>query len=309
MAKNNKTYKFSEDWWERIRLMDISERGIIITAICERVFEGRCRDQVLPEYKQRVLDSILADVEKQLQHASEVSRKRAQAGKAGMSNRWNTSGSDNADNKCYDSDNKCYDSDNKCYDSDNNCYNSDNNCYNSDNKCYNSDNNCYKNDNKCYKSDNNCYNSDNKCYKNDNKCYENDNKCYKNDNKCYPSRARNNNQQHNTSFINNNVDDDENILRAKISNWLTDNSIRMEYICKQNKLIDSPKTDDELKKVLAPYIEEFICHLFTTKPTDKIERIDTISHFTNWIRIHIKQQGNGISQPQRPTEDEYNESF
>lgn len=254
MAKNNKTYKFSEDWWERIRLMDISERGIIITAICERVFEGRCREQVLPEYKQRVLDSILSDVEKQLQHASEVSRKRAQAGSAGMANRWNTSGSDNADNKCYD--------------------------------------------------------FDNKCYKSDNKCYENDNNCYENDNKCYPSRARNN-QQHNTSFnINNNsVDDDENILRAKISNWLTDNSIRMEYICKNNKLIDSPKTDDELKQILEPYIEEFICHVFTTKPTDKIERIDTISHFTNWIRIHIKQQGNGISQPQRPTEDEYNESF
>lgn len=232
MAKNNKTYKFSEDWWERIRLMDISERGIIITAICERVFEGRCREQVLPEYKQRVLDSILADVEKQLQHASEVSRKRSQAGSAGMANRWNTSGSDNADNKCYDFDNNCY-----------------------------------------------------------------------------PSRARNN-QQHNTSFINNNsVDDDENILRAKIFAWLTDNSIRMEYICKNNKLIDSPKTDDELKQILAPYIEEFICHLFTTKPTDKIERIDTISHFTNWIRVHIKQQGNGISQPQRPTEDEYNESF
>ena len=240
MAKNNKTYKFSEDWWDHIRLMDISERGIIITAICERVFEGRCREQVLPEYKQRVLDSILADVEKQLQHASEVSRKRAQAGSTGMANRWNTSGSDNADNKCY----------------------------------------------------------------------KNDNKCYENDNKCYPSRARNNNQQHNTSFINNNsVDDDENILRAKISNWLTDNSIRMEYICKNNNLIDSPKTDEELKQILAPYIEEFIGHLFTTKPTDKIERIDTISHFTNWIRIHIKQQGNGISQPQRPTEDEYNESF
>ena len=261
MAKNNKTYKFSEDWWAHIRLMDISERGIIITAICECVFEGRCREQVLPEYKQRVLDSILADVEKQLQHASEVSRKRAQAGTAGMANRWNTSSNDDADNKCYNFDNKCYV-------------------------------------------------SDNKCYKNDNNCYKSDNKCYENNNKCYPSRARNNNQQHNTSFINNNsVDDDENILRAKIFDWLTDNSIRMEYICKQNKLIDSPKTDEELKQILAPYIEEFICHLFTTKPTDKIERIDTISHFTNWIRIHIKQQGNGISQPQRPTEDEYNESF
>ena len=233
--------------------MDILERGIIITAICERVFEGRCSDQVLPEYKQRVLDGIIADVEKQMQHASEVSRKRAQAGSAGMANRWNTSCSDNADNKCYD--------------------------------------------------------FDNKCYKSDNKCYKNDNKCYENDNKCYPSRARNNNQQHNTSSINNSVDDDENILRAKISNWLTENSIRMEYICKNNNLIDSPKTDEELKQILAPYIEEFICHLFTTKPTDKIDRIDTISHFTNWIRIHIKQQGNGISQPQRPTEDEYNESF
>ena len=107
MAKNNKTYKFIEDWWEHIRLMDISERGIIITAICERVFEGRCRENVLPEYKQRVLDSILADVEKQLQHASEVSRKRAQEGSEGMANRWNTSGSDNGDNKWYDFDNKC----------------------------------------------------------------------------------------------------------------------------------------------------------------------------------------------------------
>ena len=226
MAKNNKTYKFSEDWWEHIRLMDISERGIIITAICERVFEGRCREQVLPEYKQRVLDSILSDVDKQLQHASEVSLKRSQAGSAGMANRYAITN------------------------------------------------------------------------------------VRKNITNVTNARARNN-QQHNTSFnINNNiVDDDENILRAKISNWLTENSIRMEYICKQNKLIDSPKTDEELKQILAPYIEEFICHLFTTKPTDKIERIDTISHFTNWIRIHLKQQGNGISQPQRPTEDEYNESF
>ena len=226
MAKNNKTYKFSEDWWEHIRLMDISERGIIITAICERVFEGRCREQVLPEYKQRVLDSILSDVDKQLQHASEVSLKRSQAGSAGMANRYAITN------------------------------------------------------------------------------------VRKNITNVTNARARNN-QQHNTSFnINNNiVDDDENILRAKISNWLTENSIRMEYICKQNKLIDSPKTDEELKQILAPYIEEFICHLFTTKPTDKIERIDTILHFTNWIRIHLKQQGNGISQPQRPTEDEYNESF
>lgn len=260
MAKNNKTYKFSEDWWAHIRLMDISERGIIITAICERVFEGRCREQVLPEYKQRVLDGILADVEKQLKHASEVSRKRAHAGATGMANRWNTSGSNDADNKCYDFDNKCY-------------------------------------------------KSDNKCYKFDNKCYNSDNKCYENDNKCYPSRARNNNQQHNTSFINNSVDDDENILRARIFDWLTDSCIRMERLCKDIGLIDSPKTDDELKQILAPYIEKFFCHLIITKPIDKIERTDSINHFANWIRIHIKQQGNGISQPQRPTEDEYNESF
>ena len=254
MAKNNKTYKFSEDWWERIRLMDISERGIIITAICERVFEGRCREQVLPEYKQRVLDSILADVEKQLQHASEVSRKRSQAGTAGMANRYAIT-------------------------------------------------NVRKNITNVTENVTNVRNSITNVS-------ENITNVRKNITNVTNARARNN-QQHNTSFnINNNiVDDDENILRAKIFDWLTENSIRMEYICKQNKLIDSPKTDEELKQILAPYIEEFICHLFTTKPTDKIERIDTISHFTNWIRIHIKQQGNGISQPQRPTEDEYNESF
>ena len=253
MAKNNKTYKFSEDWWERIRLMDISERGIIITAICERVFEGRCREQVLPEYKQRVLDGILLDVEKQLQHASEVSRKRAQAGTAGMANRYAIT-------------------------------------------------NVRKNITNVTENVTNVRNSITNVS-------ENITNVRKNITNVTNARARNN-QQHNTSFINNNsVDDDENILRAKIFGWLTDNSIRMEYICKNNQLIDSPKTDDELKQILAPYIEEFICHLFTTKPTDKIERIDTISHFTNWIRIHIKQQGNGISQPQRPTEDEYNESF
>ena len=254
MAKNNKTYKFSEDWWEHIRLMDISERGIIITAICERVFEGLCREQVLPEYKQRVLDSILADVEKQLQHASEVSRKRSKAGASGMANRYAIT-------------------------------------------------NVRKNITNVTENVTNVRNSVTNVS-------ENITNVRKNITNVTNARARNNNQQHNTSFINNNsVDDDENILRAKISNWLTDNSIRMEYICKNNKLIDSPKTDEELKQILAPYIEEFICHLFTTKPTDKIERIDTISHFTNWIRIHIKQQGNGISQPQRPTEDEYNESF
>ena len=254
MAKNNKTYKFSEDWWEHIRLMDISERGIIITAICERVFEGRCREQVLPEYKQRVLDSILSDVDKQLQHASEVSLKRSQAGSAGMANRYAIT-------------------------------------------------NVRKNITNVTENVTNVRNSVTNVT-------ENITNVRKNITNVTNARARNN-QQHNTSFnINNNiVDDDENILRAKISNWLTENSIRMEYICKQNKLIDSPKTDEELKQILAPYIEEFICHLFTTKPTDKIERIDTISHFTNWIRIHLKQQGNGISQPQRPTEDEYNESF
>ena len=254
MAKNNKTYKFSEDWWANIRLMDISERGIIITAICERVFEGRCREQVLPEYKQRVLDSIIADIEKQLQHASEVSRKRAQAGIAGMANRYAIT-------------------------------------------------NVRKNITNVTENVTNVRNSITNVS-------ENITNVRKNITNVTNARARNN-QQHNTSFnINNNsVDDDENILRAKIFDWLTENSIRMEYICKQNNLIDSPKTDEELKQILAPYIEEFICHLFTTKPTDKIERIDTISHFTNWIRIHIKQQGNGISQPQRPTEDEYNESF
>ena len=233
--------------------MDISERGIIITAICERVFEGRCRENVLPEYKQRVLDGILADVDKQLQHASEVSRKRSQAGIAGMANRYAVT-------------------------------------------------NVRKNITNVTENVTNVRNSVTNVSENITNVSENITNVTN-------ARARNN-QQHNTSFINNNsVDDDENILRAKISNWLTDNSIRMEYICKNNKLIDSPKTDDELKQILAPYIEEFICHLFTTKPTDKIERIDTISHFTNWIRVHLKEQGNGISEPKRPTKEEYYEPF
>ena len=230
--------------------MDISERGIIITAICERVFEGRVREQVLPEYKQRVLDGILADVEKQLQHASEVSRKRAHAGSVGMANRYAVT-------------------------------------------------NVRKNITNVTENVTNVINSVTNVT-------ENITNVRKNITNVTNARARNN-QQHNTSINNNNsVDDDENILRAKIFDWLTDNSIRMEYICKQNKLIDSPKTEDDLKQILAPYIEEFICHLFTTKPTDKIERIDTISHFTNWIRIHLKKQLNEHSQPQIPTEEEYN---
>lgn len=235
--------------------MDISERGIILTAICERVFEGKARENVLPEYKQRVLDGIIAEVEEQIKHASEVSRKRSQAGSAGMANRYSVTN--------------------------------------------------------VRKNLTNVTDSVTNVRKSVTNVTENITNVSENLTNVTNARAHNY-QRNNISFnnIDNNDDDDEIKLRAKITCWLTDNCLRMEYLCKSNKLIDSAKTDDELRQILTPYIDEFISHVILTKPTDKIDRVDTIAHFSNWLRLHIQKQSNdGITQYTRPTADEYNEAF
>ena len=60
------SYLFTAEWWKSIRVMDIQERGIAITAICELVFEGKVQEYELPEYKQNILDEILTDVEQSI---------------------------------------------------------------------------------------------------------------------------------------------------------------------------------------------------------------------------------------------------
>ena len=289
------SYLFTAEWWKSIRVMDIQERGIAITAICELVFEGKVQEYELPEYKQQALSDILSDLEQQLERASELSRKRAKAGSIGLANRLKKSSNNASFNQDKQDD-------------------------------IANDSNCQAN---AKKSDANFSN----CIKNDSKSDANVSNCQANDSNCYPSRARFHHQQHNNyledidnnNYINNNNLDNNNYLeennnlennnneetnlREKIEGWLTDSCVRMEQLCKNNGLISSSKTNDELVKILKPYIDEFINHLLASKPTEHIDRADTISHFANWMRIHKKQQDDGTPKYHIPTDDEYNEPF
>ena len=301
------SYLFTAEWWKSIRVMDIQERGIAITAICELVFEGKVQEYELPEYKQNILDEILTDVEQSVIRTLDISRKRAMAGTAGMAKRWKKQSS-NATNEQDDQ-----------------------------GSITNVTENITKN-NKCYDLLSEQITNDNNCYENDNKSITNVIKPITKDNKCYPSRARLHHQQQNNyledidnnNYINNNNLDNNNYLednnylvdnnylennneetnlREKIEDWLTDSCVRMEQLCKNNGLISSSKTNDELVKILQPYIDEFINHLLASKPTEHIDRADTINHFANWMRIHKKQQDDGTPKYHIPTDDEYNEPF
>lgn len=295
------SYLFTAEWWKSIRVMDIQERGIAITAICELVFEGKVQEYELPEYKQNILDEILTDVEQSITRTLDISRKRAMAGTAGMAKRWKKQSS-NATNEQDDQ-----------------------------GSITNVTENITKN-NKCYDLLSEQITNDNNCYENDNKSITSVIKTITKDNNCYPSRARLHHQQHNNyledidnnNYINNNNLDNNNYLednnyldnnneetnlREKIEDWLTDSCVRMEQLCKNNGLISSSKTNDELVKILQPYIDEFINHLLASKPTEHIDRADTINHFANWMRIHKKQQDDGTPKYHIPTDEEYNEPF
>lgn len=293
------SYQFTAEWWKSIRVMDIQERGIAITAICELVFEGKVQEYELPEYKQNILDEILTDVEKSITRTLDISRKRAISGTAGMAKRWKKQSS-NATNEQDDQ-----------------------------GSITNVTENITKN-NKCYDLLSEQITNDNNCYETDNKSITSVIKPITKDNNCYPSRARFHHQQQNNyledidnnNYINNNLDNnnylednyldnnnEETNLREKIEDWLTDSCVRMEQLCKNNGLISSSKTNDELVKILKPYIDEFINHLLASKPTEHIDRADTINHFANWMRIHKKQQDDGTPKYHIPTDEEYNEPF
>ena len=305
------SYLFTAEWWKSIRVMDIQERGIAITAICELVFEEKVQEYELPEYKKQTLNEILSELDKQLERASELSRKRAKAGSIGLTNRWgkqpNSAGYNQHTQDVIANDSNCL-------------------------QMIANDSNCYEIDSKQIANDSNCYKNDSKQIANDSNCYKNDGKQIANDSNCYPSRARIHHQQHNNNleyiednnnYINNNLDNnnylednnyldnnnEETNLREKIEDWLTDSCVRMEQLCKNNGLISSSKTNDELVKILQPYIDEFINHLLASKPTEHIDRSDTINHFANWMRIHKKQQDDGTPKYHIPTDDEYNEPF
>ena len=289
------SYLFTAEWWKSIRVMDIQERGIAITAICELVFEGKVQEYELPEYKQQALSEILSDLEQQLERASELSRKRAKAGSIGLANRLKKSSNNASFNQDKQDD-------------------------------IANDSNCQAN---AKKSDANFSN----CIKNDSKSDANVSNCQANDSNCYPSRARFNHQQHNNyledidnnNYINNNNLDNNNYLeennnlennnneetnlREKIEGWLTDSCVRMEQLCKNNGLINSSKTNDELVEILQPYIYVFVNHILASKPTEHIDRYDTINHFANWMRIQKKQQDDGTPKYHIPTDEEYNEPF
>ena len=306
------SYLFTAEWWKSIRVMDIQERGIAITAICELVFEGKVQEYELPEYKQQALSEILSDLEQQLERASELSRKRAKAGSVGLANRWGKQSNSAGDNQHTQD-----------------VIANDSNCL----QMIANDSNCYEIDSKSIANDSNCYKNDGKQVANYSNCQKNDSKNIANDSNCYPSRARFNHQQHNNyledidnnNYINNNNLDNNNYLeennnlennnneetnlREKIEGWLTDSCVRMEQLCKNNGLINSSKTNDELVAILKPYIDEFINHLLASKPTEHIDRADTINHFANWMRIHKKQQDDGTPKLHIPTDEEYNEPF
>ena len=300
------SYLFTAEWWKSIRVMDIQERGIAITAICELVFEGKVQEYELPEYKQQALSEILSDLEQQLERASELSRKRAKAGSIGLANRLKKSSNNTS---CDQDKQDDIANDSKCQAIDSNCQAI----------AKQMPSNCQAN---AKKSDANFSN----CIKNDSKSDANVINCQANDSNCYSSRARIHHQQQNNyledidnnNYINNNNLEDNNYLdnnneetklREKIEGWLTDSCVRMEQLCKNNGLISSSKTNDELVAILKPYIDEFINHLLASKPTEHIDRADTINHFANWMRIHKKQQDDGTPKLHIPTDEEYNEPF
>ena len=282
--------------------MDIQERGIAITAICELVFEGKVQEYELPEYKKQILDEILTDVKQSITRTLDISRKRAMAGTAGMAKRWKKQSS-NATNEQYDQgsitnvtenvtkNNKCYDLLSEQITNDNNCYGNDNKSITSVIKTITKDNNCYPSRARFHHQQQNNYLEDI-----DNNNYLEDNNNYINNNNLYNNNLENNNNE-------------ETNLREKIEDWLTDSCVRMEQLCKNNGLISSSKTNDELVKILQPYIDEFINHLLASKPTEHIDRADTINHFANWMRIHKKQQDDGTPKYHIPTDEEYNEPF
>ena len=290
------SYLITDELWKSIRVMDIQDRGIVITAICELVFDGSVQIKASQDYKQQILDEILANVEQSITRTLDISRKRAMAGTAGMAKRWKKQSS-NATNEQDDQ-----------------------------GSITNVTENITKN-NKCYDLLSEQITNDNNCYENDNKSITSVIKTITKDNNCYPSRARIHHQQHNNyledidnnNYINNNNLEDNNYLennnneetnlREKIEDWLTDSCVRMEQLCKNNGLISSSKTNEELVKILKPYIDEFINHLLASKPTEHIDRADTINHFANWMRIHKKQQDDGTPKYHIPTDDEYNEPF
>lgn len=295
------SYLFTAEWWKSIRVMDIQERGIAITAICELVFEGKVQEYELPEYKQNILDEILTDVEQSITRTLDISRKRAMAGTAGMAKRWKKQSS-NATNEQGDQ-----------------------------GSITNVTENITKN-NKCYDLLSEQITNDNNCYENDNKSITSVTKTITKDSNCYPSRARFHHQQHNNyledidnnNYINNNNLDNNNYLednnyldnnneetnlREKIEDWLTDSCVRMEQLCKNNGLISSSKTNDELVEILQPYIYVFVNHILASKPTEHIDRADTINHFANWMRIQKKQQDDGTPKYHIPTDEEYLEPF
>ena len=164
------SYLFTAEWWKSIRVMDIQERGIAITAICELVFEGKVQEYELPEYKQQALSEILSDLEKQLERASELSRKRAKAGSIGLANRLKKT----SNNASFNQD-KQDDIANVS------------NCQAIDKQMPSK---CQAN---AQKSDANFSN----CIKNDSKSDANVSNCQANDSNCYPSRARFHHQQQN----------------------------------------------------------------------------------------------------------------
>ena len=280
------SYLITDELWKSIRVMDIQDRGIVITAICELVFDGSVQIKASQDYKQQILDEILANVEKSLTRTLDISRKRAKAGTIGMSKRWKKQDDQDGITNVIETITK----------------------------------------------DEICYEDDNICYENDIKSITSVIKTITKDNNCYPSRARLHHQQHNNyledidnnNYINNNNLDNNNYLednnyldnnneetnlREKIEDWLTDSCVRMEQLCKNNGLISSSKTNDELVEILQPYIDEFINHLLASKPTEHIDRADTINHFANWMRIHKKQQDDGTPKYHIPTDEEYNEPF
>ena len=113
------SYLFTAEWWKSIRVMDIQERGIAITAICEFVFEGKVQEYELPEYKKQTLNEILSELDKQLERASELSRKRAKAGSIGLANRLKKSSNNASFNQDKQDD---ITNDSNCQANDSNCY-------------------------------------------------------------------------------------------------------------------------------------------------------------------------------------------
>lgn len=106
-------FLFKKEWYNVLSVLPEDIRLELYDCIMEYVFQGSTR--VLKSKAGIAFSFIKQDIDNEVQRGKELSKRRSDAGKKAMANRWGSVTNDNKNNKCYQvitSDNK----NNKCYD-------------------------------------------------------------------------------------------------------------------------------------------------------------------------------------------------